>query len=45
VITGRSLLIEAALGGWYHLVLNGSSLSGVYWRGTTFRGLASFTKA
>jgi hypothetical protein len=43
-VVGPSIVIEAALGGWYHLVLNGASLSGIYWRGTTFRGNASFRK-
>jgi hypothetical protein len=44
-IVGPSIVIEAALGGWYHLALGGSSLSGIYWRGTTFRGNANFRKA
>jgi hypothetical protein len=44
LVAGPSLVIEAALGGWYHLVLSGNQLSGVYWRGTTFRGTASFTR-
>src|SRR6516164_5984318 len=44
MVAGPSLVIESALGGWYHLVLNDNQLSGVYWRGTTFRGVASFTR-
>jgi hypothetical protein len=44
VVVGPSLIIESALGGWYHLVLSGRQLAGVYWRGTTFRGAASFTR-
>jgi hypothetical protein len=44
MVAGSSLVIESALGGWYHLVLSGNQLAGVYWRGTTFRGNASFTK-
>ena len=45
MISGTTLAIESALGGQYELVMNGSTLSGTYARGTTFRGKASFTKA
>ena len=45
MVSGTTLAIEAALGGRYELALNGSTLSGTYSRGTTFRGKASFTKA
>jgi hypothetical protein len=45
MVSGTALAIDSALGGKYELTLNGSTLSGSYARGTTFRGKASFTKA
>ena len=44
MVSGTTLSIEAAFGGQYELALSGSTLSGTYSRGTTFRGKASFTK-
>jgi hypothetical protein len=44
MVSGTALAIDSALGGKYELTLNGSTLSGSYSRGTTFRGKASFTK-
>jgi len=44
LISGSSLVIEAALGGKYELTLGGNRLSGIYSRGTTYRVDVTFTR-
>jgi hypothetical protein len=44
IVSGSTLSIESALGGKYELARTGNQLTGVYTRGTTYRGSASFTK-
>ena len=45
VVSGSTLSIETAIGGRYHLNLNGDQLSGVYVRGTTYRVAVSFKRS
>jgi hypothetical protein len=45
VVSGSSLVIDAALGGTYQLTLEGNRLTGVYTRGTTYRVPVMFTKS
>ena len=45
VVSGSQLVIDAALGGRYELNLEGSRLSGVYTRGTTYRVAVTFTRS
>src|SRR5262245_54697018 len=44
IVSGSSLVIEAALGGKYELTLGGNRLSGIYTRGTTYRADVTFTR-
>jgi hypothetical protein len=44
IVSGSTLSIESALGGKYELARTSNQLTGIYTRGTTFRGSASFTK-
>ena len=44
VISGSTLVIEAALGGKYELSLNGKQLSGFYTRGNTYKVAVTFIK-
>ena len=44
VVSGSTLSIDSALGGKYELARTGNQLTGLYTRGTTFRGSVSFTK-
>lgn len=44
IVTDNTLTIEAALGGNYELALQGSELTGVYVRGTTYRVPVSFRR-
>jgi hypothetical protein len=45
VVSGSSLVIDAALGGTYQLTLEGNRLSGVYRRGTTYSVPVTFTRS
>jgi hypothetical protein len=45
VLSGSTLVIEAALGGRYELTLQGNKLNGIYTRGTTYRADITFTKS
>ena len=45
VVSGSSLVIDAALGGTYQLALEGNRLSGAYTRGTTYRVPVTFTRS
>jgi len=45
VVSGSSLVIDAALGGTYQLTLEGNRLSGVYTRGTTYSVPVTFTRS
>ena len=45
VVSGSSLVIDAALGGTYQLTLEGNRLNGVYTRGTTMRVPVTFTRS
>src|SRR5262249_23704642 len=44
LVSGSSLVIEAALGGKYELTLGDNRLSGTYTRGTTYRVDVTFTR-
>ena len=44
IVSGATLTIESALGGTYRLTLAGDRLAGIYVRGTTFSGSATFKK-